>query len=121
MKTLAALVSLMIPVAFATTAQAADPLYSQPAGYCTQAMGGQLMSITDNATLTAEVTQRMDHAVQVAEDPRWVNSARPAFTWANETKAACGIAFGYLKTQYRDDEFVSKCECFHERMVQYMN
>lgn len=121
MKTLAALISLMIPALIATTAQAADPLYSQPAGQCTQAFSGQLMSITDNATLTSEVTRRMDHAVQVAEDPRWVNSSRPAFTWANETKAACGIAFGYLKTQHRDDEFVSKCECFHERMVEYMN
>lgn len=121
MKTLLATLAFLIPISFASLAQAADPLYSEPASYCTQAQGGQLLSIADNASLSSEVTRRMDHAVQVAEDPRWINSSRPTFTWANETKAACGIASGYLKTAYRDDEFVSKCECFHERMVQYMH
>jgi hypothetical protein len=43
------------------------------------------------------------------------------FLWANEAKAACGIAYGYLKTSYRDDESIGKCGCFYDRMRQYMH
>ena len=34
---------------------------------------------------------------------------------------ACGMAYGYLKTNYRDEDTLNKCECFHDRMVEYMN
>jgi len=121
MQRLATMFSLAAMMAAVPAAQAADPLYSQPAGYCLQAENAQLLSIPDNARLSTEVVRLMDHAVAVAEDSRWVNSSRPVFVWASEAKAACGIAYGYLKTEHRDDEFLNKCECFHERMVQYMN
>lgn len=100
---------------------AAD-LVDVPAGpNCQYADGQQLLAIDDDARLSEEVVRLMDHAVAVSEDSRWINSSRPAFLWANEAKAACGIAYGYLKTRYRDDEFLGKCECFHARMVHYMN
>ena len=121
MRRLAAMLAFAIPMAAAPAAQAADPIYSQPAGYCLQAENAQLLSIPDNARLSGEVVRLMDHAVAVSEDSRWVNSSRPVFVWASEAKTACGIAHGYLKTQTRDDEFLNKCECFHERMVSYMN
>jgi hypothetical protein len=38
-----------------------------------------------------------------------------------EAKVACGKAYGYLKTNYRDEDYINKCECFHSRMVEYMN
>jgi len=113
--------SLAVMIAAVPAAQAADPIYGQPAGYCLQAENAQLLSIPDNASLSTEVVRLMDHAVDVSEDARWINSTQSVFVWASEAKAACGIAYGYLKTQTRDDEFLNKCECFHERMVQYMN
>lgn len=121
MKRLAAMLVFAVPLTVASAVHAADPLYGQPAGYCLQAGSAQLLSIPDNARLSTEVVRLMDHAVAVSQDARWVNSSRPAFVWATEAKAACGIAYGYLRNQYRDDEFLNKCECFHERMVQYMN
>lgn len=121
MRRLATMFSLAAMIAAIPAAQAADPIYGQPAGYCLHAENAQLLSIPDNASLSAEVVRLMDHAVGVSEDARWVNSSRPVFVWASEAKAACGIAYGYLKTQHRDDEFLNKCECFHERMVDYMN
>lgn len=121
MKRLAAMFIFAMPLVAMPAAQAADPLYGQPAGYCSYAGNAQLLSIADNARLSTEVVRLMDHAISVSEDVRWINSTQPTFVWANEAKAACGIAYGYLKTQHRDDEFLNKCECFHERMVQYMN
>lgn len=121
MRYLTTIFSFAALMAAGTAAQAADPIFSQHAASCSYAENAQLLSIPDNASLSAEVVRLMDHAVSVSEDSRWINSSQPTFVWANEAKAACGIAYGYLKTQHRDDEFLNKCECFHERMVEYMN
>lgn len=121
MKRLAAMLGFAGLLAGMPVAQAADPVYGQPAGQCVYAGDARLLSIPDNARLSSEVVRLMDHAVGVSEDSRWINSSRPAFLWANEAKAACGIAYGYLRAQHRDDEFLNKCECFHARMVEYMN
>lgn len=116
----AAMLAFVAMMVVAPAANAADPIYSQPAGYCLKAENAQLLSIPDNASLSGEVVRLMDHAISVSQETRWVSSSRPVFVWATEAKAACGIAYGYLKTEHRDDEFLNKCECFHERMVQYM-
>ena len=31
------------------------------------------------------------------------------------------MAYGYLKTNYRDEDTLNKCECFHDRMLEYMH
>lgn len=121
MRFLAATLGLVGLVASAPAALSADMMGVPVASHCVYADNARLLSIPQNAALTSEVVRLMDEAVAVADDPRWVNSSRPAFVWASEAKAACGIAYGYLKAQYRDDEFLNKCECFHGRMVQYMN
>ncbi len=90
-------------------------------GICTAAGNSTLMSIETDAALTTEVIRLMDESVAVADSERWINSSRPAFVWASEAKVACGKAYGYLKASYRDQEYLGKCECFHARMVQYMN
>lgn len=106
-------------LAGSTLAQAAD----LGGGYaqCALATGSTLASQQNNATLSDEVVRLMNEAVGVADDPRWINSRQPAFTWASEAKVACGKAYGYLKASYRDEDTLNKCECFHSRMLQYMN
>ncbi|MCV0395625.1 MAG: hypothetical protein K5872_17325 [Rhizobiaceae bacterium] len=89
--------------------------------YCALAQNARLLYVEDNVRLTSEVVRLMDEAVAVADSPRWIHSSRPAFVWASEAKVACGKAYGYLRSSYRDDEYLNKCECFHARMVQYMN
>src|SRR5688572_23069149 len=89
--------------------------------YCRIAGTSDLWLTQDHATLTSEVVRRMDEAVAVANSSQWIYSSRPAFVWASEAKVACGKAYGYLRTNTRDEDYLSKCECFHSRMVEYMN
>ncbi|WP_394885869.1 hypothetical protein ACG873_01930 (plasmid) [Mesorhizobium sp. AaZ16] len=103
------------------TTSAADLLALPSVDYCRVAGTSNLLLTENQSELTTEVVRLMDEAVAVADSSEWINSARPAFVWASEAKVACGKAYGYLKTSYRDEEYLNKCECFHSRMVEYMN
>lgn len=106
------------------SSQAADIIVGEESlasAQCGLAADSTLMATTDRAGLKDAVVSRMDQAISVAKDPDWIASSRPIFVWASETKVACGKAFGYLKNGYQDAETISKCDCFHSRMVQYMN
>lgn len=48
-----------------------------------------------------------------------VGSASPAFTWANETRLACGEALGYLKGGHVDVTTVTQCDCFYQRYISF--
>ncbi|MES0885309.1 hypothetical protein [Roseibium sp. SCP14] len=97
-------------------ANAADLL----GGYCQLVQPSQLLTIESNKQLSDEVVRLMTEAVNVADDDKWIDNTSPAFTWASEAKVACGKAYGYLRTNTRDEENLNKCECFHQRMVSYM-
>jgi hypothetical protein len=105
----------------AGAAQSADLVTMPVTPYCALAQNAQILHIPDNASLSSEVVRLMDESIAVSESPQWINSRRPAFIWASEAKAACGIAYGYLRASYRDHEFLNKCECFHARMLHYMH
>lgn len=107
-------------MAFAFSAEAAD-LGNVAAGQCRLAGPSQLLSIQGKTELTDEVVKLMTEAVNVADDKAYIHSSGQAFTWASEAKVACGKAYGYLQTNFRDEEYLNKCECFHSRMRQYMN
>lgn len=109
----AALLTMAFPL------QAAD--LGQGYNQCQLATNSTLLNQSSNAALTEDVVRLMNEAVGVADDSQWINSRRPAFTWASEAKVACGKAYGYLQANYRDEDSINKCECFHTRMVQYMN
>ena len=68
-----------------------------------------------------EVTKRYDAALAATRSRDIVAANDVRFTWASEAKVACGMAYGYLKTNYRDEDTLNKCECFHDRMVEYMH
>ena len=87
---------------------------------CVQSTAGRLIAIAALPELTTEVVTLMTAAVNVADSDEWIDSRAPAFTWASEAKVACGKAYGYLQTGYRDDDTINKCECFHGRMRQSM-
>ncbi|NRG16408.1 hypothetical protein HPQ64_01745 [Rhizobiales bacterium] len=118
MKKVALGVSLVLGAFCASGAQAADLLSSD---YCPVAENAKLLAIQSDVELTSEVVRLMDEAVAVSDSPQWIYSGRPAFVWASEAKVACGKAFGYLRANYRDEDNLNKCECFHSRMLQYMN
>lgn len=96
-----------------------------PVAQCTFAGSGggssQLSLIENNGELTTQVVSLMDEAITVAESDEWIASRSTAFRWASETKVACGKAYGYLKTGYRDEDTLNKCDCFHNQMRHAMN
>jgi hypothetical protein len=89
--------------------------------YCAVAGTSNLVLTENIADLRGEVVRLMDESVAVADSSEWINSSRPVFVWASEAKVACGKAYGYLRTNYKDEDYINKCECFHSRMVEYMN
>jgi hypothetical protein len=106
---------------FAGNGIAADLSTVPDADYCAVA-GTSNLVLTENLTeLRGEVVRLMDESIAVANSSEWINSSRPVFVWASEAKVACGKAYGYLKTNYKDEDTINKCECFHSRMVEYMN
>lgn len=107
--------------AFAGQAIAADLSTVPDADYCAVAGTSNLVLTENLAELKSEVVRLMDESVAVANSSEWINSSRPVFVWASEAKVACGKAYGYLKTSYKDEDTINKCECFHSRMVEYMN
>ncbi|TPK91739.1 hypothetical protein FJ934_21705 [Mesorhizobium sp. B2-4-12] len=100
---------------------AADIIGGSTTDYCRVAGNSDLVRTDNIVDLKSQVVKLMDESVVVANSPEWINSSRPVFVWASEAKVACGMAYGYLKTNYRDEDTLDKCECFHERMVEYMN
>ncbi|TCD14043.1 hypothetical protein [Oricola cellulosilytica] len=105
-------------IALTSVTSAADLL--RYGAICPVVDSSAMLLIEDPGQLTGEVVLRMTEAVNVAASPAWINSRSPAFTWASETKVACGKAYGYLRTGYRDEEYINKCDCFYQRMQQYM-
>jgi hypothetical protein len=105
-----------------TTAFAADVIRSVTVvPSCSLASTSALVASSSDADLKGAIVDRMHESITVSQSDRWIGSSRPVFLWANEAKAACGIAYGYLKTSYRDDESIGKCGCFYDRMREYMN
>ncbi len=104
-----------------STSFAADIIEGPVGDYC-RVVGTSNLVLNDNIVdLKEQVVKLMDESVAVANSSEWINSSRPAFVWASEAKVACGMAYGYLKTNYKDEDTLNKCECFHDRMVEYMH
>lgn len=64
----------------------------------------------DLGSLRSEIQQRYDAALALSVDPAVVSGNDSRFVWANEAKAQCGIALGYLKSSTRDEVSIGKCE-----------
>jgi OmpA-OmpF porin, OOP family len=68
------------------------------------------LSGLDLGSLRSEIQQRYDAALALSTDPAIVSANNPRFVWANEAKAQCGIALGFLKSSTRDETSIGKCE-----------
>lgn len=112
------LVSLIAWSLLQSSALAAD--IGAPGAMCRIVGPSHLLTIESPTELSKEVVRLMTEAVNVADSDEWIDSRKAAFTWASEAKVACGKAYGYLKTNHRDEDYLNKCECFHQRMVNYM-
>lgn len=85
----------------------------------------ELVSYDSIRALRAEVLVRHEHAAAVATDPRTIYSTSPLYVWASEAKVSCAQAYGYLRKPLKWKKrpnfmTVQKCECFYERMTEYL-
>lgn len=69
------------------------------------------------SSLNGEVQRRYDDALATTQDPVILSSIASNFTWASEAKVQCGIALGFLKSNTRDRDSLSKCEKYHAMMT----
>lgn len=112
--------SLLILVAVMGCGQAvaADLWIGQAAPQC-HGHGEVRLLALPASEMEQEVWRNFSIAKAAMAEAGVVGSRRPAFTWANETRIACGKAAGYLKSDFVDEESVTKCDCFYRRFLSY--
>ena len=59
--------------------------------------------------LRQEIQTRYDAGLAASIDPAIVSANDNRFMWANEAKAQCGIALGFLKSSTKDETSIAKC------------
>ena len=70
----------------------------------------------DKDTLRSEIQTRFDAALALSNDPAIQSADNVRYVWANEAKAQCGIALGYLKSSTKDPVSIGKCARAYELM-----
>ena len=68
------------------------------------------LTAMDLRDLRPAVEARYDAGLAASLDPQIVAANDARFIWANEAKAQCAIALGYLKSNTRDETSLSKCD-----------
>ena len=90
---------------------------AMPASAFAQSSSGDLMALSVDA-LRGEMTNRYNAGLALTLDGAVVSADSPRFLWANQAKAQCGIALGFLKTGTKDPVSVGKCIDAANRMNQ---
>ena len=90
---------------------------AMPATALAQSSSGDLMALSVD-DLRGEMATRYDAGLALTLDRAVVSADSPRFLWANQAKAQCGIALGFLKTGTKDPVSVGKCVDAANRMNQ---
>ena len=90
---------------------------AMPAAALAQSSSSDLMALSVD-DLRGEMTTRYDAGLALTLDRAVVSADSPRFLWANQAKAQCGIALGFLKTGTKDPVSVGKCVDAANRMNQ---
>lgn len=79
-----------------------------------------ILDLTSTSDMRTAVEQRYEHSVDVSLARSTIYSRRAVFPWALEAKAACGKAIGYFNGREVNEEMISKCDCYHGRMLAHL-
>lgn len=77
--------------------------------------GTDLMTL-DKSALKTEIRSRYDAAIAKTGEAGVVSADTPAYMWASQAKAQCGIAIGFLKSGKKDPVSIGKCDDAYQRM-----
>jgi hypothetical protein len=121
------LLAMMIATALGGATCAADlggQNYSPRTASDSCAYWGQSVLASTYSTipeLMAEVRQRYEHAMAVSEAHSTAYSNKERYTWSYAARGACGRAIGYLSTGEIIPERLWDCECYYDRMGNYIS
>lgn len=88
-----------------------------PVAASAQDQQSDLMSL-GKGELKSEIRTRYDAALAQTGDASVVSADTPAYMWASQAKAQCGIAMGFLKSGTKDPVSIGKCDEAYRRMTQ---
>ena len=86
---------------------------------CIAARRSPILDLPTSGQMRQEVDQRLVTAIEIATSERTISNTSPRFVWASETKAYCGMAVGFFDGGEVNEETVTKCDCFYERMQRF--
>jgi len=87
--------------------------YSESPGLlCAAGAGEPLTQMTDMEALRGELQTRLDAAASIYESDKARQSDSSLFDLAAFTKAECGIAIGFTKSDRMDERSVTNCACY---------
>lgn len=78
---------------------------------CAYGYKSELIQMTDIPALRTELESRLDRAAGIYMSAEAQNSESAKYSHAAYTKAQCGIAIGFTKSERLDERSVSNCEC----------
>ena len=81
----------------------------------------KILDLSTADQMATEVERRYTHALNVSLADTTIANRSPRFAWSNEAKVACGKAIGYFKGREINEDMVSKCDCYHGRMLSFMH
>ena len=89
-------------------------------GYCFLMRRSPILGMPTVDDMWAAVEERYHLAVDVSLRESTIFNRSPRFAWSSEAKLACGKALGYFKGREVNEEMISKCDCYHGRMLSHM-
>ncbi|MES2905710.1 MAG: hypothetical protein V4691_01565 [Pseudomonadota bacterium] len=95
-------------------------VYREAVRYCRLVQPSPILNLATRYEVETALAKRFDHSVAVSEDDGIIFHRSPAYVWANETKALCGQAIGYLNGGAIEEETISKCDCYHSQMLRFL-
>ena len=100
---------------------AAPALAADGTGNCVNSFRSGLLDLAPEE-ISVEVNKMYDEALGVSQQESTAYSQSQLFTWANESKVACAKAIGFMATPFPEynEEQISQCDCFYNRMRYYI-
>jgi len=89
---------------------------AMPMAAAAQDGAGDLLTMGQDE-LRPAVQMRYDAGLAASLDPAIIAANDSRFIWANEAKAQCAIAMGYLKSSTRDETSLGKCDYAYRQLL----
>lgn len=118
--------SFVLAAALFVSSQAMAADIGAQQSYCRLAEdASELINYQSVSLLREEVHSRFEHAAEVSKSNQAIHAQSPLFLWANEAKISCAKVYGSLRKPRKwrkrpDYTMLQKCECFYQRMTQYL-